>query len=51
MHHPQQPAIIGPNHNEFGPALPEESLDPLAADHHDHALAAWEDEGGAIHPK
>ena len=26
-------------------------LNPLGENHHDAAVAAWEDEGGAIHPK
>lgn len=47
-HHPLEPAVDVLERNG---SFSEEYVDPLGADHHDPAIAAWEDEGGAIHPR
>ena len=48
MPHDHQPPTVQPLEIGLSPEASAESVD-LCAEHHDHALAAWEDEGGAIH--
>ena len=47
-HHPPEPAFDALESNG---SFSEEYVNPLGADHHDPSLAAWEDDGGAIHPR
>lgn len=45
-HHPPEPAVDA---LESDGTFSEGYVNPLGADHHDPVLAAWEDDGGAIH--
>ena len=49
MPHDPHPPVIHPLEIALSTEVCAQCGDPLGAEDHDHALAAWEDDGGAIH--
>lgn len=48
MHHNEPEPAVSPLTGESSERLADEHVRHSGADHHDPALSAWEDEGGAV---